>query len=258
MTPKTALDTTDRVCYFAYGSNMKSIVMEKRGMKPFAIKRLVVYSHVLTFDIFGVPYSEPAMASIAERETVTDSGQGRESPPAVHGVGYVLSVRDFEKLLISEGAGTAYLEVELEAHVLASSAEDACGRDGHDAIPVRTLVGRYPFRPNALPSERYLRLLIDGAEEHKLPKSYQTYLAELPSYTKKLSRMESLGARLFLGFWMPIIVWTMTRIKTGAHSARPARSSHSGLMVWLLFNAVWLHYDLFHCWIWGHGGGRRS
>ncbi|KAF2128304.1 hypothetical protein P153DRAFT_341843 [Dothidotthia symphoricarpi CBS 119687] len=249
------LDIADKVCYFAYGSNMRSSVMERRGMKLFAVKRLVVHSHVLTFDIFGVPYNEPAMASIAERGAVAEFDRGTESPPAVHGVGYVLSAGDFEKLLISEGAGTAYLEVELEAHLLAGDGEGA--DESTDPIPVRTLVGRYPFRPNALPSQRYLRLLIDGAEEHKLPQSYQRYLATLPSYAKSLSKVESFGARLFLGFWMPVIVWTMTRIKTGARSTGSDRSNGSGLVVWLLFNAVWLHYDFFHCWIWGHGGGRR-
>jgi hypothetical protein len=25
----------------------------------------------------------------------------------------------------------------------------------------------------------------------------------------------------------------------------------------LLFNAIWLHYDLVHCRLWGCGGGRQ-
>jgi hypothetical protein len=269
------LDTPDKICYFAYGSNMKSPVMEGRGIRPFAVQRLIMPSHVLTFDIFGVPYSEPAMASIAERRAVAEYENVQEPRPAVHGIGYVLSAGDFEKLLVSEGAGTAYKVVELEAYVLVGEGEEANEVNG--AITVRTLVGRYPFRPNALPSQRYLvrprlptplqapaltqrsiqQLLVDGANEHKLPRSYRKYLEALPCYTKRLSRVEDLGARLFLGFWMPIIVWTMKHIKTSASSKSSGRYNGPALVVWLLFNAVWLHYDLCHCWIWGHGGGRR-
>jgi len=155
MTPYTSLDMADKVWYFAYGSNMKSSVMERRGMKPLAVKQLVIPSHVLTFDIFGVPYTEPAMASIAERETLTGPQRaGRDKhqqpPPPVHGIGYLLSAGDFKNLVVSEGAGTAYTEVELQAQILGPSER------GGDSLPVRTLVGRYPFRPNPLPSARYL------------------------------------------------------------------------------------------------------
>ena len=102
--------------------------------------------------------------------------------------------------------------------------------------------------------------MIDGAEEHNLPVSYRDYLAALPSYTKSLSSVEAFGARLFLGFWMPIIMRVMKRIKQtavrGTGSGR-SNSPSSGVFVWLLFNTVWLHYDLLHCRLWGRGGGRR-
>ncbi|OAQ67507.1 membrane dipeptidase GliJ [Purpureocillium lilacinum] len=227
MTPYTSLDMADKVWYFAYGSNMKSSVMERRGMKPLAVKQLVIPSHILTFDIFGVPYTEPAMASIAERETLTGPQRaGRDKhqqpPPPVHGIGYLLSAGDFKNLVVSEGAGTAYTEVELQAQILGPSER------GGDSLPVRTLVGRYPFRPNPLPSARYLGLLIDGAQEHDLPASYRYYLASLPSYTKSLSPVEAFGARLFLGFWMPIITWTMKRIKTAARDTESGRSNSHG------------------------------
>lgn len=176
----------DKVWYFAYGSNMKSAVMERRGMRPLAVQRLVVPTHVLTFDIFGVPYSEPAMASIAERGTAVPvrgggiggggggidasarnnrsqgsdsehSGQSNnkcpdEHPPPVHGIGYLLSADDFKSLVISEGAGTAYSEIELQARRL----DGGKGEGEGESLTVRTLVSRFPFRPNPLPSARYL------------------------------------------------------------------------------------------------------
>jgi len=153
----------DKVWYFAYGSNMKSSVMERRGITPLAVQRLCVPSHVLTFDVFGVPYSEPAMASIAERGAAMGVGSPardkQESPPPVHGIGYLLSADDLNSLVISEGAGTAYTEVGVLARPL-----DDCGEC--DCLPVRTLVGRYPFRPNPLPSARYL---VSHPGLHRLP-----------------------------------------------------------------------------------------
>ena len=51
----------------------------------------------------------------------------------------------------------------------------------------------------------------------------------------------------------------MRRIKAMARDSESGRSNpRSGVLVWLLFNSVWLHYDLIHCRIWGHGGGRKA
>jgi hypothetical protein len=119
------LDAADKICYLAYGSNTKCPVMEGRGIRPLAAWRLIMPSHVLTFDNFGIPYSEPAMASIAERRAVADYEQVLELRPAVHSVGYVLSASDFEKLLVCEGTGTAYNVFELEAYMLVGEGEEA-------------------------------------------------------------------------------------------------------------------------------------
>jgi hypothetical protein len=73
----------------------------------------------------------------------------------VHGIGYLLSAADFSSLVVSEGAGTAYSEVEVQARLLDADNHDN-GDQGGGMLTVRTLVGRYPFRPNPLPSARYL------------------------------------------------------------------------------------------------------
>jgi hypothetical protein len=52
---------------------------------------------------------------------------------------------------------------------------------------------------NALTQRSIQQLLFDRANEHELPRSYRKYLGALQSYTKRLSRLEDLGARLF--FW---------------------------------------------------------
>src|SRR3569833_4454868 len=86
----------DMVWFFAYGSNMKSSVMERRGITPLAVQRLCVPSHVRTFDVFGAPFSEPAMASIAERGAAMGVGSPardkQESNAPERGNGYLLFV----------------------------------------------------------------------------------------------------------------------------------------------------------------------
>jgi hypothetical protein len=143
----TVTETGPGIWYFAYGSNIMQSVMDSRGVTPCAVEKVVVPSYILTFDVFGVPYSEPAMASIAKRSVMPKEASQPE-PPAVHGVAYLLSPAQYTKLVVSEGAGIAYVEIEVDAMVLSS--------EPPKAIATRTLVARYPFRPNALPSARYL------------------------------------------------------------------------------------------------------
>lgn len=147
--------------YFAYGSNMRSAVMQNRGVMTLAREIVVVPSHVLSFDVFGVPYSEPAMASITlsgERARPPDH-VSNPPPPPVHGVAFLVSHADYVRLLVSEGAGTAYEEVELEAIPIASRDGGKAKAGCEDArINVHTLVARYAFRPNfpPRPSARYM------------------------------------------------------------------------------------------------------
>lgn len=145
----------DTVWYFAFGSNLMSSVISNRGIKPIAELNMHIPTHALTFDVFGVPYSEPAMASIAKLTEL--EGKNSENNdikiPAVHGVAYLLTQEEYVRLIISEGAGIAYREIQVEASPLNSQVDDEVDKG---IILVRTLVARYPFRPNPAPSKRYL------------------------------------------------------------------------------------------------------
>jgi hypothetical protein len=142
------------VWYFAYGSNMRASAMSGRGLNVTDSYSVAVPSHMLNFDVYGIPYCEPAMASVSARPQRDAHRQESEEEaykiPAVHGAIYRLSQSDWSKLVRSEGAGTAYREIEVEAQLL-HPAEMAIS-----VILARTLVARYPFRPNAAPSKRYL------------------------------------------------------------------------------------------------------
>ncbi|KAK1843704.1 gliotoxin biosynthesis protein [Colletotrichum chrysophilum] len=153
---KPLLPKAGPVWYFAYGSNMRSSVMAGRSIIPQQTAVARIPTHVLTFDIFGFPYSEPSFASIAKRSQVTvdtvlstDKNIPFESLP-VHGVAYLISQEEYIRLVISEGGGVAYREIDVEAEFLNSSEEPI------QKVIVSTLEAKHPFRPNAAPSARYL------------------------------------------------------------------------------------------------------
>lgn len=135
---------TTPIWYFGYGSNMKASVMQGRGITPLEVRWARVHGYVLTFDVFGLPYSEPSMASIAP---YTMKGE-KQLVPDVCGVAYRLSSEDFKRLVGTEGGGVAYDEIEVEG--VSWRAEVA------EEIRMHTLVAKFPWRPNACPSKRYL------------------------------------------------------------------------------------------------------
>ncbi|KAF5562385.1 microsomal dipeptidase precursor [Fusarium napiforme] len=211
---------SDMVWYFAFGSNMASTTLKRRQLSPRDSRPVFVPSHVLCFDVFGVPYMEPAMAGIRERTPADDA----EATPSVHGMAYLLSREEYHRLIVSEGAGVAYVEMELIARICSTGFTARAATC--EEIPVRTLMARFPFRPEALPSVRYMGLLIQGAQESGLPSSYQDYLRGLPAYDKSLSKYEEFGASLLIGFWMPILNGMMKRVKQ-----RP--DSHGNAKPWV-------------------------
>lgn len=142
------------VWYFAYGSNMKSSVMSSRGINPMAIKAVKVPGYILTFDVFGLPYNEPAMASISKfamdgNQTAPTSAS---MPPTVHGILYLLALSDLRRLVSSEGGGVAYDEIVVDCVCLSQGEPE----DEPEKFTAHTLVAKYPWRPNGAPSERYL------------------------------------------------------------------------------------------------------
>jgi hypothetical protein len=154
----TLQDPHGGIWYFAYGSNLRLSVLENRGIKALDIKAVVVPSHYLTFDIFGIPYAEPSFASVApfapDKKTTIRLGDSpvRRDVPPVQGLAYLLNPNDYRQLVISEGGGVAYDEVEVHASIL-----DEDGKPHPSNILIaRTLQAKYPWRPNGAPSARYL------------------------------------------------------------------------------------------------------
>lgn len=120
LTAKPFLDAMDVYC-FAYGSNMRSSVMEKRNIRPQKILPAFLPEYYLSFAVFGVPYSGPSMASISRfvrscSQYPDDGGScyGKVVPD-VHGSAYLISSEEYRSIITSEVSGISYDELVLEA-----------------------------------------------------------------------------------------------------------------------------------------------
>ncbi|KAL4913031.1 hypothetical protein BDW62DRAFT_205916 [Aspergillus aurantiobrunneus] len=239
------------VWYFAYGSNIRSSVMKNRGIAPLDSQAVVVPSHILTFDIFGIPYAEPAFASIAPASISTSSttNTGHETPP-VHGVAYLLTPADYRRLVLSEGSGVGYNEITVDARILNP---DSAQKE----IQAHTLQAKYPWRPNRAPSARYMGLIMDGADEFALPDSYKLYLKSLPVYTPLQTYRARFGAWSFLLGWRRAIrvLAQLTKINTDERGHCPG---WFGSVIVGVYRCMWGWHDYVHSVIWTAGDGLRA
>jgi hypothetical protein len=165
----------DLVWYFAYGSNMQPAT--------FAGRRGIVAARALP-------------ARLAGWQLVLD-----KPPPPADGAGHGERRRDARR----RGLGVAYAitaddlaHVDLTEGVLIENYRRV-------AVEVVALVGGAPFEAwtltserrgvGLLPSERYMALLIDGAEQHGLPAEYVAWLRARPAVADS---PESLEVRAFI------------------------------------------------------------
>jgi gliotoxin/aspirochlorine biosynthesis gamma-glutamylcyclotransferase len=153
-----APDSSDKpLWYLGYGSNMTVGSMEGRNVAIQATKVVNVPTHYVTFDIFGIPYSEPCYASIEEfpsggnGKIQLDHGPNSFQVPSLCGVVYLLTASDFHRLLVTEGAGVVYDVVEVQAYELDNERK----RTG-EPLTAYTLKAKWPQRPNGTPSARYV------------------------------------------------------------------------------------------------------
>ncbi|KAF7931296.1 uncharacterized protein EAE98_002480 [Botrytis deweyae] len=226
--------------YFSYGSNMSLSVMMKRGdLNPRRVEVAYSENYSLCFNVSGIPYTEPAMGGICERVDVDQE--------PVYGVSYLLTEKEFSRLIASEGGGIAYRSIQIDVSLLS---------DGSN-LSVYTLAPRRPvaYGAQALPSPRYLTLLINGASEHHLPQHYQDMLLQHPTFTPIQTKRWLFGRWLFGVVWHPVSRF----IQKGV---RKYRSDSGHVPEWFLIGfdclltLMWAHHDYIHGVLWGRGDGR--
>ena len=151
----------DVVHYFGVGSNMLRSKIVSRGINGSSIEVLemrpaLVRDHRLAFNMRGFPPLEPGMGGI------------EESPAEeCHGALCTMTAENYEKLWQSEGGAMpnpGYEEIVVEA-------------EGY-GLPQRVRAVALRARPHvrlrrdADPSQRYMRMLVDGAKELGLTSEY--------------------------------------------------------------------------------------
>jgi hypothetical protein len=166
-------------------------------IKPAESIAAIAPGYMRTFNQPGLPYREPGFATIEPfpYKNTNGSGIGGSNNKSgkdeeeeeeevtyrpVHGVVHLMTSTQWEYYKETEGAagqsdkGYGVVEVEVEAY---DGRKFSAFTLMTQPKSIATLQGR-----KALPSLRYLKLLRNGAAEHKLDAEYQKYLSELVHY----------------------------------------------------------------------------
>jgi gamma-glutamylcyclotransferase (GGCT)/AIG2-like uncharacterized protein YtfP len=150
------------IWYFAYGSNMQSATL--RGRRGIAYRRALPGR----LDGWRLVLDKPPLIPIGG----SFANVIPDSTVAVHGVLFEITEDDLAHLDLTEGVFIGNYE-RVRVTVWPLLPADA------EAIVAYTLTSERRD-PKRLPTQRYMRLLIDGAEEHGLPADYIARLRSVP------------------------------------------------------------------------------
>jgi len=254
--------TNETVLYLAYGSNLSMETFRgRRSIRPLSQINVVVPQLSLTFDLPGLPYSEPCFGNTRYRQTdegpqgFLDEKQPLMTPADYHkdrwqkglvGVVYEVTKADFAHIIATEGGGASYRDVLVDCFALS--------RNPSEEVPLHP-TGQ-PFKAHTLfspprivrpdpswaqPSSRYLKLIMDGAAELSLPYEYQDFLKGIRSFHITTQR-QRLGSFVFLLIWAPWLVLALG----GSKIFLDKQGHYPAWFVALtraFMSAVWASYD---------------
>lgn len=272
---ESKLSTEETVLYLGYASNMSAETFRgKRNIKPISQVNALIPQLALTFDLPGVPYSEPCFGNVRYRHPAELKEKEASHPPyrkdqwskGLVGIVYEVTKGDFAKIIATEGGGAAYQDVLVDCYALTEDPQEEVPTEPQGAtFKAHTLfcpptVSR-PDPSYAQPSPRYLKLITDGADEHGLPYEYQEYLKSIGTYRTTTTK-QRLGRFIFLAIWGPIFAFIfggagMFLDKDGRYPKWYARFAMA------TFAACWGSYDDFFKDTFGDGertvkNGRRD
>jgi hypothetical protein len=263
----------ETVLYLAYGSNLSAETFRgKRGIQPISQLNVLVPQLVATFDLPGVPYSEPCFANTRYRQsdgdTRTDASEKDELVPrpldhhkdrwhkGLVGVVYEVTKTEYAHIIATEGGGAGYQDVVVDCYTLPGDpTEEVPLYPKGETFKAHTLFSPPRIiRPDpsyAQPSARYLKLITDGAEECLLPYEYQTYLKGIRPYESTTAK-QRLGQFIFLATWAPAfaLIFGAGNIFLDENGRYP---DWYKAFANAIFVAVWASYDCFFKHIFGDG-----
>jgi hypothetical protein len=262
-----AQDKQKTVLYLAYGSNLCNETFRGvRGIRPLSQVNVLVPSLRLTFDLPGIPYSEPCFANTARRNPdAPPAAGGRLREADYHkdrwhkglvGVVYEVTLSDYAHIIATEGGGSAYHDILIDCYVLpnadtvpatptskpfkAHTLFAPMVHDDDDAMRSTERTSR-PDPSYAQPSARYLKLITDGAAECELPAEYQDFLHDIRTYTIT-TKKQAMGKALFLAVWMPIILMIFALAKQFQDNKGRSPKWMAALSA-MVFKGMWICYD---------------
>ena len=299
----TTAGGSDNILYLAYGSNLcAATFQDSRGIRPKSAANVWVPELELTFDLPGIPYSEPCFANTRYRRPSSPSAKNNNNnknnkdqthgevpaserdpllaPPVAPsekiatatalgwgrgliGVVYEVTPEEWAHIMITEGGGSSYADVEVVCHPLGrgdadlAPASDNDSSDKPSTFIAHTLLARNdPIYKNrregyAQPSKRYLGLLTTGAKEHKLPGAYQEWLRGLQPYTITSRRQQVGRVLLSLTFFPWIVCLFVLQRLTADKSGRSAPAV--GRLMKGMFGLAWRSYDYVFKPLFGEG-----
>jgi hypothetical protein len=175
----------------------QGVFIERRGIDPKFTAAAKISGWQLAMEHPGVPFVEPVFATIKQRKNAE-----------VHGVLYEIMDRDFERISNSEGAAYRLVwlnNIECEGKM----------RRGCTFVSPESCIGRKPSR-------RYMQILIEGAKENNLPKSYIADLENIKTiHLPIISSLVDLLAKIALKYTASGRRLNLIVVKFGASSDKP-------------------------------------
>ncbi|EXJ65337.1 hypothetical protein A1O7_01678 [Cladophialophora yegresii CBS 114405] len=253
-------DGDDTVLYLGYGSNLSAETFRgKRGIRPVSQVNVVVPTLSLTFDLPGIPYTEPCFGNVRHRDETLQSEDYHKDHWAkgLVGVVYEVTKEDFAHIIATEGGGSGYEDVLVDCYALSGEpSQDVPMKPAGRPFKAHTLFApsklSRPDHSYAQPSARYLKLITDGATEHGLPLEYQAFLHQIRPF-RLTTTNQRLGAFVFLSVWSPFLLFLIG----GAASVflQPDGTYPKWFAEFLnaMFKACWASYDYFFKELFGDG-----
>jgi hypothetical protein len=259
------------VLYLAYGSNLCYQTFQvSRGIKPLSQVNVVVPELRMTFDLPGIPYSEPCFANSARRDTSGDIPKSQKEQlnsnynkdkwkKGMVGVVYEVTPSDYAHIIATEGGGSAYQDILVTCYPVTSEDEvpliptsepfkshtlfAPAAKPSNPGEPPSSRSRRFqrPDPSYAQASARYLKLITDGADEHGIPQEYKDYLHSLHPYTIT-TQGQRMGQFVLISFWLPFItlIFALNRIFQDDKGRAP---KWLALLSNAIFTSVWVSYD---------------
>lgn len=257
----TSLEKT--VLYLAYGSNLSAETFRGfRGIKPISALNVQVPSLTLTFDVLGLPYTEPCFANSRYSSPRHSPGSSDYHKDRWHkgliGVVYEVTPEDYRTIIATEGGGSSYHDVVVPCYAIPPGTKTIHHVPAGTPFSAHTLLQPRPSREEkqeskaddvivrpdpsyAQASARYLNLITSGGDEHELPEEYMAYLYSLRPYTITTYR-QRVGQALVIAVWMPIILFILALSKVLADGEGKMPDWLAQIMG-LLMKSIWLSYD---------------